>query len=81
MILYPYQIISTSNVRSANLLNTYSSDVRRHSEVVNPVHERDLFLALGNDVMDDVHLFAVVDTGVQKQRLRTRKRCTHNFTL
>ena len=24
-----------------------------------------VFLALGNDVMDDVHLFAVVDTGVR----------------
>ncbi len=51
------------------------------SEVVNLVHERDLFLALGNDVMDDVHLFAVVDTGVRNKRLKDRKRCTHNFTL
>lgn len=50
------------------------------SEVVNLVHERDLFLALGNDVMDDVHLFAVVDTGVRNKRLKDRKRCTHNFS-
>lgn len=63
------------------ILNTYSSDVRRHKWSRELVHERDLFLALGNDVMDDVHLFAVVDTGVRNKRLKDRKRCTHNFTL
>ena len=51
------------------------------NEVVNLVHERDLFLALGNDVMDDVHLFAVVDTGVRSKRLKDRKRSTHNPTI
>uniref|UniRef100_UPI003FA5482E hypothetical protein n=1 Tax=Klebsiella pneumoniae TaxID=573 RepID=UPI003FA5482E len=51
------------------------------SEVVNLVHERDPFLALGHDCMDDVHLFAVVDTGVRSKRLKDRKRCTHNFTI
>ncbi|SWQ51970.1 Uncharacterised protein [Klebsiella pneumoniae] len=51
------------------------------NEVVNLVHERNLFLALGHDVMDDVHLFAVVDTGVRSKRLKDRKRCTHNFTI
>lgn len=40
-----------------------------------------VFLALGHDVMDDVHLFAVVDTGVRSKRLKNRKRCTHNFTI
>ncbi len=40
-----------------------------------------VFLALGNDVMDDVHLFAVIDTGVRSKRLKDRKCCTHNFTI
>lgn len=81
MILYPYQIISTSNVGSTNLKHLFQVTFVAISEVVNLVHERDPFLELGHDCMDDVHLFAVVDTGVRSKRLKDRKRSTHNPTI
>jgi hypothetical protein len=51
------------------------------NEVVNLMHERDLFLALGHNFVDDVHFFAVVDISVWGDSVNDGKGCIHDCTI
>ena len=51
------------------------------NEVVNLMHECDLFLALGHNFVDDVHFLPVVDISVWGDSVNDRKSCIHDCTI
>ncbi|SLV72998.1 Uncharacterised protein [Klebsiella pneumoniae] len=51
------------------------------NEVVNLMHECDLFLALGHNFVDDVHFLPVVDISVWGDSVNDGKGCIHDHTI